>query len=186
MNTPTPIDPEDRTVIPGPLIEGNALPLGTRLGEFEIVGIVGEGGFGIVYLAYDHSLDRKVALKEYMPSALAEREGTTSVKVKSQRNAETFSAGLRSFINEARLLAQFDHPALVKVYRFWEANGTAYMAMPYYGGRTLRDILRADPAQASEAWLKKLLVPLLDALELLHAHRCYHRDVAPDNIQVLE
>jgi serine/threonine protein kinase len=185
MNTPTPIDPEDRTVIPGPLIEGNALPLGTRLGEFEIVGIVGEGGFGIVYLAYDHSLDRKVALKEYMPSALAEREGTTSVKVKSQRNAETFSAGLRSFINEARLLAQFDHPALVKVYRFWVSNGTAYMVMPYYEGITLKEALRRRNGSPEETWLKTLLAQLLDALETLHARQCYHRDIAPDNILML-
>jgi serine/threonine protein kinase len=169
-----------------PLLSSNALPVGTRVLEFEITRVIGEGGFSVVYLAFDHTLHRSIALKEYIPSALASRRGDNTVAVRSAQHQETFEAGLRSFINEARLLAQFDHPALVKVYRFWEANGTAYMAMPYYGGRTLRDILRADPAQASEAWLKKLLVPLLDALELLHAHRCYHRDVAPDNIQVLE
>src|SRR4029079_2400712 len=72
------------------------------------------------------------------------------------------------------------------VFRFWEANGTAYMAMPFYEGRTLKQILREHPEQASEAWLKRLLVPLLDALTLLHAHQCYHRDIAPDNIQVLD
>ena len=169
-----------------PLLSSNALPVGTRVLEFEITRVIGEGGFSVVYLAFDHTLHRSIALKEYIPSALASRRGDNTVAVRSAQHQETFEAGLRSFINEARLLAQFDHPALVKVYRFWEANGTAYMAMPYYGGRTLREILRADPAQASEAWLKKLLVPLLDALELLHAHRCYHRDVAPDNIQVLE
>ena len=169
-----------------PVLSSNALPVGTRVHEFEITRVIGEGGFSVVYLAFDHTLHRSIALKEYIPSALASRRGDNTVAVRSAQHQETFEAGLRSFINEARLLAQFDHAALVKVYRFWEENGTAYMAMPYYGGRTLRDILRADPAQASEAWLKKLLVPLLDALELLHAHRCYHRDVAPDNIQVLE
>ena len=169
-----------------PLLSSNALPVGTRVLEFEITRVIGEGGFSVVYLAFDHTLHRSIALKEYIPSALASRRGDNTVAVRSAQHQETFEAGLRSFINEARLLAQFDHPALVKVYRFWEANGTAYMAMPHYGGRTLRDILRADPAQASEAWLKKLLVPLLDALQLLPAHRCYHRDVAPDNIQVLE
>jgi serine/threonine protein kinase len=169
-----------------PVLSSNALPVGTRVHEFEITRVIGEGGFSVVYLAFDHTLHRSIALKEYIPSALASRRGDNTVAVRSAQHQETFEAGLRSFINEARLLAQFDHAALVKVYRFWEENGTAYMAMPYYGGRTLREILRADPAQASEAWLKKLLVPLLDALELLHAHRCYHRDVAPDNIQVLE
>ncbi len=169
-----------------PILSSNALPVGTRVLEFEITRVIGEGGFSVVYLAFDHTLHRSIALKEYIPSALASRRGDNTVAVRSAQHQETFEAGLRSFINEARLLAQFDHAALVKVYRFWEENGTAYMAMPYYGGRTLREILRANPSQANEVWLKKLLLPLLDALELLHAHRCYHRDVAPDNIQVLE
>jgi serine/threonine protein kinase len=139
---PTQAQPsEDRTVIkppPRPAAEhGNALPVGTWLGEFELTRVVGEGGFGIVYLAQDHSLQRRVALKEYMPSALAARTGPTTVAVKSERHRETFDLGLKSFVNEARLLAQFDHPSLVKVYRFWEANGTAYMVMPFYEGITM-------------------------------------------------
>ena len=105
----------------GDAAHGHTLPVGTRLHEFEITGLIGEGGFGIVYLAYDHSLQRRVALKEYMPSALASRVGGSTVVVKSERHRETFAAGLKSFVNEARLLAQFDHPSLVKVYRFWEA-----------------------------------------------------------------
>ena len=169
-----------------PILSSNALPIGTRVHEFEITRVVGEGGFSVVYLAFDHTLHRSIALKEYIPSALASRRGDNTVAVRSAQHQQTFEAGLRSFINEARLLAQFDHPALVKVYRFWESNGTAYMAMPYYEGRTLKQILREHPEQATEAWLKRLLVPLLDALELLHRHRCYHRDIAPDNIQVLE
>jgi serine/threonine protein kinase len=173
--------------MPGPAedLSGNALKAGTRLAEFEIVGLIGEGGFGIVYLAYDHSLDRKVALKEYMPTALAERQGGTQVRVKSQRNAETFSAGLRSFINEARLLAQFDHPALVKVYRFWVANGTAYMVMPYYQGITLKESLRRRNGAPDEAWLKLVLAQLLDALHTMHGRQCYHRDISPDNVLML-
>jgi len=169
-----------------PVLASNALPIGTRINEFEITRVVGEGGFSIVYLAFDHTLHRSIALKEYIPSQLASRRGDQTVAVRSAQHQQTFEAGLRSFINEARLLAQFDHPALVKVYRFWEANGTAYMAMPYYEGRTLKDILREHPEQANEAWLKRLLLPLLDALTLLHDHRCYHRDIAPDNIQILD
>jgi serine/threonine protein kinase len=169
-----------------PILSSNALPIGTRVHEFEITRVVGEGGFSVVYLAFDHTLHRSIALKEYIPSALASRRGDNTVAVRSAQHQQTFEAGLRSFINEARLLAQFDHPALVKVYRFWESNGTAYMAMPYYDGRTLKQILRDHPDQATQEWLERLLVPLLDALELLHRHRCYHRDIAPDNIQVLE
>jgi hypothetical protein len=162
----------------------NAFEVGTKIGEFEILDLVGEGGFGIVYLAYDHSLDRKVALKEYMPAQLAAREGGTVV-MRSDRHAETFAAGLRSFINEARLLAQFDHHSLVKVYRFWEANGTAYMVMPFYEGITLKRALKDLGTPPEEAWLKALLVHLLEALEIIHGLQCYHRDIAPDNILIL-
>ena len=99
----------------------------------------------------------------------------------------TLARGLHSFLNEARLLAQFDHPALIRVYRFWEQNGTAYMAMQLCQGRTLRALRQAEPRLvASEPWLKHMLSPILDALELLHANDCYHRDISPDNIMVLD
>jgi len=166
---------------------GNALPVATYLDEFEITSVLGEGGFGIVYLAWDHSLERRVALKEYMPSALAARTAGahTHVQVKSPRHRETFEAGLKSFVNEARLLAQFDHPSLVKVYRFWEANGTAYMVMPFYEGTTLKDKLRELGVPPDEAWLMTLLAPLTEALAVIHAENCFHRDIAPDNVILL-
>jgi serine/threonine protein kinase len=169
---------------PGEDMGGN-LPVGTRLGEFEITSLIGEGGFGIVYLAHDHSLQRRVALKEYMPSSLAARAGGSLVQVKSARHRETFEAGLKSFINEARLLASFDHPSLVKVYRFWEANGTAYMVMPFLEGTTLKDVLRGLPDRPDEAWLRSVLGPLTEALLVIHAEQCYHRDIAPDNVMLL-
>lgn len=165
---------------------GNALPIGSFLGEFELTSVLGEGGFGIVYLAWDHSLERRVALKEYMPSALAARSGATQVQVRSARHQETFEVGLRSFVNEAKLLAQFDHPSLVKVYRFWEANGTAYMVMPFYEGTTLKDHLKALGQPPDEAWLMELLAPLTEALAVVHAENCYHRDIAPDNVILLQ
>ncbi|HEY1392680.1 MAG TPA: serine/threonine-protein kinase, partial [Methylibium sp.] len=167
------------------LPEHDALRPGTRLGEFEIERVLGVGGFGIVYLAFDHALERRVALKEYMPAALAARGRGAMVSIRSSSHAETFGVGLRSFVNEAKLLARFDHPSLVKVYRFWEDNGTAYMVMPYYEGRTLRETRKAMSAPPDEAWLRALLEPLLGALEVLHAEQVYHRDIAPDNILLL-
>ncbi|MFZ2650208.1 MAG: serine/threonine-protein kinase, partial [Burkholderiaceae bacterium] len=164
----------------------HTLPVGTSIGGLEITGLIGEGGFGIVYLAFDATLQRQVALKEYMPSSLASRSATSAdVAVKSQRHLDTFNAGLRSFVNEARLLAHFDHPALVKVHQFWQANRTAYMVMPYYQGPTLKAALLEMAEQGrspDEALLRRWLAPLLDALETLHSEHCYHRDVAPDNI----
>ncbi|MGQ0701139.1 MAG: serine/threonine protein kinase [Panacagrimonas sp.] len=164
---------------------GNALAIGTFLAEFELTRVIGEGGFGIVYQAWDHSLERRVALKEYMPSSLAARSGETTVQVKSGRHRETFEMGRKSFVNEAKLLAQFDHPALVKVYRFWEDNGTAYMVMPLYEGITLKDHLKQLGAAPDEAWLMNLFGPLTEALAVVHTENCFHRDIAPDNVILL-
>ena len=166
-----------------PRFMGHTLPVGTRIGSFEITGLIGEGGFGIVYLAHDALLQRQVALKEYMPSSLASRATEShDVSVKSERHVDTFNAGLKSFVNEARLLARFDHPSLVKVHQFFEANHTAYMAMPYYEGPTLKRALAQMGQPPDEAQLREWLRPLLDALAVMHAEQCYHRDIAPDNI----
>ncbi|RZI89993.1 MAG: serine/threonine protein kinase, partial [Variovorax sp.] len=168
-------------------IADHALPNGTAIEGFRIVRPIGEGGLGIVYLAWDEALERKVAIKEYMPAQLATRVGATlQVAMRSERDRTTFDAGLRSFVNEARLLARFDHPALVKVLRFWEANGTAYMAMPYYEGPTLKAALQSAPMPPTELQLRDWLRSLLEALSAMHRENCYHRDIAPDNILLTE
>lgn len=162
----------------------NCLAIGTRLSDFEITGILGEGGFGIVYVAFDHALQRTVAIKEYMPGALAARGADQSVTVRAERHQETFDVGLRSFINEARFLAQFDHPSLVKVYRFWEQNRTAYTAMQYYDGRTVKNIVENSPELVTDAWCRLIFKQILEALEMLYTMNILHRDVSPDNIMV--
>lgn len=161
----------------------DALADGTHLGEFEIRGLIGVGGFGMVYRAYDHSLQRDVAIKEYMPAALAGRaDGGLSLKVRSSSDHETFQKGLTSFVAEARLLAKFEHPSLVRVFRFWEANGTAYMVMPLYRGMTLKQARQCMQLPPTEAWLRKVLWCVLGALKVLHRGTALHRDVSPDNI----
>ncbi|KQW51351.1 MULTISPECIES: serine/threonine-protein kinase [unclassified Roseateles] len=160
----------------------NALPAGTRFGELEILGTLGVGGFGIVYLARDHSLEREIAIKEYMPSQFASRDGRSQVSVRSVSMKETFELGRRSFVNEAKLLARFDHPSLLKVYRFWEANGTAYMAMPRLVGQNLREARKTQPTPPPEAWARRVFDAVLGGLAILHAQQVWHRDVAPDNI----
>jgi len=159
-----------------------SLTPGTRLGDFEIVRTLGIGGFGTVYLARDRQLERDVAVKEYLPAALAYRAEGLRVEVRAAHLAATYAAGLRSFVNEAKILARFNHPAVVKVHRFWEANGTAYMVMPWVRGPTLREVRRAMKASPTEAWLRGVIDPLLDALAHLHAQGIYHRDIAPDNV----
>lgn len=164
----------------------NALPAGTRLQEFEVRSVIGEGGFGIVYRAFDTALEREVAIKEYLPVSHASRRGDGTVVASSERQRETFEKGLRCFVSEARMLARFKHRALVEILRFWEEKGTAYMVMPYYEGRPLSQLVQQGfRIQDTEAMLG-FLNPLLDGLAMLHATDCYHRDISTDNILILE
>ena len=177
-----PFLPTTATLMPLPEAS-DALAPRTRLGEFEIVEVVGVGGFGIVYRAREPALEREVALKEYMPMGMVGRAADGRVTLRSRQHEEDFALGLRSFVNEARLLARFDHPALVKVHRFWEANGTAYMAMPFYKAQTLRQRRQEMGSQPpTQAWLLSMIEPLLGALSEMHRVDVFHRDIAPDNI----
>ena len=164
----------------------NCLATGTQVSDFEIIGLIGEGGFGIVYLARDTSLDRIVALKEFMPAAFAGRIDGVRVAVRAANHRATFDAGLKSFINESKMLAKFAHPALVEVFRFWEGNGTAYMAMRLYRGETLRQVLSKGSDDFTEDRIAQVMGPIFDALEMLHREQVFHRDIAPDNIILSE
>jgi serine/threonine protein kinase len=176
---------EQRTLLMPRREAGAELPPGTALQEFVVERTLGVGGYSVVYLALDTKLDRRVALKEYLPGTLAARLPSGEVAPRLPRFAAAYDKGLQSFLTEARLLGQFDHPSLVKVYRFWPDRGTAYMAMPYYEGITLKRWLADLGAPPSEKWLRALVEPLARALAVLHAQRCLHRDVAPDNILML-
>jgi hypothetical protein len=153
--------------------------------EFRIERVLGKGGFGIVYLAFDTRLERLVAIKEFMPQSLAQRLVDYSIVPLSERHRETFELGLRSFIREARSLAKFKHPALVEVYRFWEELGTAYMVMPFYEGQTLKQRLEGMAAPPPEPWLRELMRCVLEGLDAVHQQGWLHRDIAPDNILLL-
>ena len=150
---------------------------------FRLEQALGEGGFGIMYLTWDPALDKHGAIKAYMPVSLALRAGDeATVDLRSELDRPTFDAGLRSFVNEASLLARFDHPSLVKVLRIWEDNGTAYMALPHCEDPTPKASLPAAADAVTEAQLLSWLEPLLDALSVLHQENCDHRDVAPHKI----
>jgi serine/threonine protein kinase len=164
----------------------NPLPVGTHLQEFVVEKLVGIGGFGIVYQASDTLLGRSVAIKEYMPTSMASRRDGATVSVRSEVYTQDFESGKKSFINEARMLARFKHAALIEVFRFWEQNGTAYMATPFYEGKTLKEKLQAkQPELVDQAYLLKILHPIFDALDVMHAEQIFHRDISPDNIMVL-
>ncbi|MDR2880830.1 MAG: serine/threonine protein kinase [Azoarcus sp.] len=164
----------------------NALPIGTRLAEYVIRSVIGEGGFGIVYLAHDTFLGREVAIKEYLPGTLAVRGAGLQVEVRQADKRELFEKGMRRFVNEAHILARFRHPALVSVMRFLETNGTAYMVMPFYRGKTLREMVRNGFRAETTEDLFSILLPVLEGLSQIHSVECYHLDISSDNIMILE
>jgi len=176
---------EQRTLLMPRRDQGSELKAGHALQEFIVERLLGVGGYSCVYLARDTRLDRRVAVKEYLPATLAMRAPDGTVMPRLPRFQEFFDKGLQGFLNEARLLGSFDHPALLKVYRFWAENGTAYMVMPYYEGITLKRWLTDLGAPPSERWLRDLAEPMMAALQVMHEQKCYHRDVAPDNILML-
>ena len=158
-----------------------ALPQGTRIRDFEFHRVLGYGGFGITYLGWNIALDIPVAIKEYLPADLATREQDLSVVPQTSQAASDFQWGLERFLDEARTLARFQHPNIVRVHHFFEAHSTAYIAMDYVEGEDLSAYLTRK-GTLSEDELKGILYPLLDALEVVHQADFLHRDIKPGNI----
>jgi peptidoglycan hydrolase-like protein with peptidoglycan-binding domain len=159
-----------------------ALSAGRMIGRYEVVSVLGQGGFGITYRARDSQLGREVAVKEYLPLALAVRQDGTTVLPRSTGAAEDFTWGRERFVAEGRTLASLqDAPAIVRVFDFLEANGTAYIVMQLLHGETLEARLkRSGPLKAAD--IDRILWPLLDGLEQVHNAGFLHRDIKPANI----
>jgi HAMP domain-containing protein len=163
-----------------------ALPPGHRLHEYRIDAVLGQGSFGITYLATDVNLDTQVAIKEYLPAELALRTTDSTVRPLNIEVAPTLLDGLDQFLVEARTLASFRHPHIVRVARFFEAHRTAYMVMDYERGSPLTAWWNEHGAGIPEADLVMLLHPLLDGLAHVHRTGVLHRDIKPGNICVRE
>lgn len=161
-------------------MELHALQPGYMLYEYQIEKKLGEGGFGITYLAIDTHLDMRVAIKEYLPSDFAMRQSDVTIAPKSAALKEGFDWGLNAFIDEAKTIAQFDALNIVKIHRFFKGNGTAYIVMEYCDAGSLNDRIKAEPY--SEQATKSLLKDLVKGLQVVHGNHIYHRDIKPDNI----
>jgi len=159
----------------------NALRAGRRLHWYVVERLLGQGAFGITYLARDVNLGQRVAIKEYLPSELATRDGQDAVRALSPEHEQTFRWGLERFMDEGRVLAGLDHPSLVRVHAVFEENGTAYMVMRYEEGDTLRARLQAR-GTLPETEILRFLTPLLHGVETVHEQGLIHRDIKPANI----
>jgi serine/threonine protein kinase len=187
----TPITPElpganrDSVTVDGEVTYRNALALNSRLHEYRLEAVLGAGGFGITYLGWDSNLEKHVAIKEYLPGELAVRALDGSVVPVNTESEYNYKWGLDRFIQEARTLAKFTHPNIVRVNRFFEANGTSYMVMDYEAGESLHQYLKRVPAP-DEAVLKAMLAPILDGLQAIHQAGFLHRDIKPSNVFLRE
>jgi len=161
------------------------LPVGYRINEYNIERPLGGGGFGITYLARDSNLQLPVAIKEYFPSDLVTRGADQAVQVRASKpeQQEQYDWGLERFLDEARALATFRHPNIVRVLRYFRENGTAYIVMEYESGLSLKRWV-PQHAPLSQRTLLSIIYPLLDGLEAVHKTGFLHRDIKPDNIYV--
>ncbi|MDH3068996.1 protein kinase [Akkermansia sp. N21169] len=159
---------------------------GTKLEHYEIDHVLGNGGFGITYLARDIYLNRYVVVKENFPSSYSHRDPLSGLIVpNNQHDIENYNWALRNFLNEARTIAELDHPGIVKILSIFETNGTAYFAMEYINGLSLDylgDRLMTTGKRYTEDEMKGLLFRLLDILHYLHGKDIFHRDIKPGNI----
>jgi len=159
-----------------------SLPPGSVIDCFEIRSVLGTGGFGITYGAYDSRLERRVAIKEYFPCGLAVRgqDGTT-LHLRAQTDGDAYEYGLKRFLEEGRTLAKFREPSIVRVTQFLEANGTAYLVMDYEEGQSLAEHLERV-VTLDENETRELVIPILEGLRAVHAKQYLHRDIKPSNI----
>jgi len=158
------------------------LRIGARIENFEIREVLGVGGFGVTYKAWDRHLERWVALKEFLPIDLALREhNSLTVHARSDR-ASDYAFALARFLDEAKTLARFRHPNIVRVSQFIETNGTAYLVMDYEQGLSLSQYLKAKPQPVDEPQLRAWFLPILRGLAEVHKTGFLHRDIKPGNI----
>ena len=170
-----------------PSLMQNCLAPGTLLWHetYRIDYPLGRGGFGITYRAFDTSLDRPVAVKEFYPQEHAMREGTNGKLVALVSRQDAYQRGLNRFLQEGYVLAKLDHPGVVRVHNAFQERGTAYLVMELVSGRTLRSEIDEQPGKKLKVErVKQVMSKLVDALSVVHQQNIYHLDIAPDNIMV--
>jgi serine/threonine protein kinase len=159
------------------------LPEGHRLSEYRIISVLGQGGFGTTYLCRDENLQNECVLKEFTPPSLATRTADGALRPTKSALRDEFNNARDEFVSEARKLAQFNHPNIVRVNRYFEAHNTGYFVMAFESGASLRSMIRTGVGLTEETILS-LVGPLCQGLARMHKSGLIHRDIKPDNIIV--
>ena len=163
----------------------HTLGVGTELdGTYTILSVLGSGGFANTYKAHDRTLKREVAIKEYFPGDIAVRAGATTVRCKTEAREQHFRWGLERFEREAQTLSKFRHANIVRVFRVFKANDTAYMVLEFVDGADMESWLKSLKRPLTQAELDSFLDRMLNALEVIHKAEVLHRDVKPENIYI--
>jgi len=165
--------------------QSTALQPGSHIADLQISAILGIGSFGITYLVTDPAIGTRFALKEYLPSGHVSRYEDGTVEPLDDQSAQVFTTGLKQFLNEARIVAAFDHPNIVKVLRYFEENGTAYFLMPYYEGQPLHQRLESSGTLGPDD-ARSLLLQLMEGLEYIHEQGVIHQDIKPANVYMAQ
>ena len=159
------------------------LPEGLEVGGYRIVKKISSGGFSIVYLATDEQ-GQSVAIKEYMPAALATRKAGELQPVIAPEHLNTYRIGLKCFFEEGRALASIYHPNIVRVLNFFRANDTVYMVMRFERGKTLQQHIQANRGTIRESFIRRVFAHLLNGLREVHTHKLLHLDIKPSNLYI--
>src|SRR6185503_11973301 len=157
------------------------LPAGTKLQNYRILRVLAAGGFSFVYLAHDAN-EQPVAIKEYLPQALALRANGSAQPQVAEAHLALFRVGMKCFFEEAGALARLSHPNVMRVLDIFRANETVYLVMRYERGRALNEHIRALTEPVSELWLRNTFAQLLDGLREVHTAKLLHLDIKPANV----
>jgi len=166
---------------PGQLRTGTILIKKYLLGR-----VLGHGGFGITYLAWDITLERKIAIKEFYPREIATRSNDKeTISLYGDKAKTNFDYGLKRFLQEGKSLAKFhEHPGIISVLDSFKANNTGYIVMEYVDGITFKEYIEKEGGKIPYEQTLKILIPVMDALREIHSGGLLHRDISPDNIYV--
>ena len=160
------------------------LPLrsGTTVGNYLVEGVIGGGGFSIVYRCFDTNESQSVVLKEYFPNQLSRRDANGDIQPVNDKKTRAFQVGMQQFFAEAHSLSQINHPNVINITNVFRANNTAYMVSRLEAGKDLRWFIKRCQGDLDQAFVQKAIPPIMSGINALHKNKLLHLDIKPANI----